>query len=130
MIDNIRESVNPGEPPDSEYTRSVSISRGKETVVVMFLGPRLDQRTAPSFLGAVSQVLDRWPEMGLVLDLGRVLDMDNDGLTAIIRIFKRILSNQRSLLICGVNARLQELFRITMLDQTLGTHYQPGQSLH
>lgn len=130
MIDSIRKSEASGETPGGGYSRSVSISRNDQAVSVMLLEPRLDELTAPLFLGAVNRVLEQCPEMQLVLDFSQVMDMDNHGMAAIILIFKHIMSNHRSLTICGVNARPQELFRITMLDQTLGAHYRPGFSLH
>jgi len=130
MSDNVREPPASMETPGGGYSRSVSISRKDDAVIAMFLESRLDERTAPMFLGAVARILEQWPMVPLVLDLNQVMDMDSHGMTAIIQVFKQILAGRRSLTICGVNSRLQELFRITMLDQTLGAHYRPGQSLH
>lgn len=130
MIQSIREPTEAGESPDGDAQACVSISRNELAITVRFMETRLDQRSAPEFINAVNQVLQQWPNGELVLDFAQVLDMDNHGLTAIIRIFKTILACGRGLTICGINDRLQELFRITMLDQTLGTHYRPGQALH
>jgi len=79
------------------------------------VGGRLDQNLSPQLEEQLLELLGRG-ENQLIVDLTQVSYINSGGLRCLVSAWRRAQRQNGNLLLCGLNARLQEIFSIIGFD--------------
>ena len=100
----------------------IEVDRSGNVAVVVPKVKRLDASVAPAFRQAVVGAVEGG-ERRIVVDLAGVEFLDSSGLGALISILKA-LGQQGAMAVCGPNAAVMGLFKLTRMDRVFAIH--PG----
>lgn len=104
-------------------TTDSSVTRGDSLVVVT---EPLTGAMLPAWQAMLGRVLDARPAR-LIIDLSRTPGIDADGITALLGIHRRLLSDGGQLIVRAPNARIRRLFELARVNGvlTLETEARP-----
>ncbi len=88
--------------------------------VVMATG-RLDQTQNMNLEETLNALLDEG-YYHLVVDLSQATYINSGGLRCLVSAWRRAKTNQGSLVLCGLNSRLQEIFSMVGFDKVFAIH--------
>ncbi len=91
---------------------------------VSMLCERVADREAEVLLGEIEPLLDRTD--GLIVDIARVNVLTSAGIGMLVRLHKKLRTQNGRLIVCGLNRELDELFTITCMDRLL--HIEPDRA--
>lgn len=79
---------------------------------VLAIGGRLDSRTTPDAEKALIEAQET-QTTGLIIDLSELQYISSAGLRIMLMAAKRAKKNSRPLVLCGLSASIQEIFRVS-----------------
>lgn len=88
--------------------------------VVSVLDTRIDAAVAIKFKDELRQFTEDGPER-IILDLSNVTFLDSSGLGAVVAAMK-LAAPERKLELAGLNAMVQNVFRLTRMDTVFTIH--------
>lgn len=87
-----------------------------EGVWVVSADGRLDQNAIPQLEQMLNELLDEGAA-GLILDLGRATYINSGGLRCLVSAWRRAQRQESTIVLCGLNTRLQEIFTMVGFDR-------------
>lgn len=82
---------------------------------------RLDQTLNPRLEETINELLDNG-NYHLVVDLTQTTYINSGGLRCLVSAWRRAKANEGSLVLCGLNSRLQEIFTMVGFDKVFIIH--------
>lgn len=92
---------------------------------VITVTERLDQTQNPKLEETLNVLLDDG-QFHLVVDLSRTSYINSGGLRCLVSAWRRAKANEGSLVLCGLNSRLQEIFSMVGFDKVFVIHEDCG----
>ena len=104
-----------------ENIRLETIVKEIESLKVLELVGEIDVYTAPSFRGAVVNLLDSGVE-NLIIDMSGVHYMDSSGFGILLSATKRLKPEGGNVYLVHCSSAIERVLRITKLDTVFGIH--------
>ena len=82
----------------------------------------LDESDIRGLADSIMPLLETSPGVNLVLDFSNVKFLTSAVLGLLIRISRKIYESEGQFKLCGINPKIQEIFRITRLDRIFDIH--------
>ena len=82
----------------------------------------LDESDIRGLENSIMPLLETSPGVNLVLDFSNVKFLSSAVLGLLIRISRKIYDSKGQFKLCGINPKIQEIFRITRLDRVFDIH--------
>ncbi len=95
---------------------------------VLHIDGRLDANSAPDLEKRLSEVIEQG-EKAVVLDFARVAYVSSAGLRILLMGAKKLNGTGRNFLLCGLNASVMEVLKITGFQRVLTIHEDLKQAL-
>ncbi len=99
--------------------------------MLVCLSGQIDATTSPEIKVALHQLIEQG-FLKIIIDLYQISFIDSSGLAALVSGLRLVREKEGKIVLCGVQAQAQTLFRLTMLDRIfdiLPTSAEAKQSL-
>lgn len=100
---------------EQPHNLHVDADREPDATIVRLKG-EVDLRTSPQLRGAFLDLLDEKPAR-IILDLTGVSYIDSSGVGTIVELKRRAAKTGSTIVLVGLQPRVQSLFEITKLDK-------------
>lgn len=96
----------------------IEVEYVQHAVIATLTGEKiLDESDIRGLAESIMPLLETSPSVNLVLDFSNVKFLSSAVLRLLIRISKKIDESEGQFKLCGINPKIQDIFRITRLDQ-------------
>jgi anti-sigma B factor antagonist len=103
----------------AEIKPRISVEYVKSATIVTFTDDKiLEENDIKSLQESIMSVIESAPDgIKLILDFSKVRFLSSAVLGLLIRISKRIYENEGKLMLCNINPKIYEVFKITRLTK-------------
>lgn len=95
----------------------ISVEYAKNATIIAFIDEKiLDEKDIQGLQDSIMSVIEQSKRMNLVLDFCNVRFLSSAVLGVLIRVSKRVYEGSGQLMLCNINPKIYEIFKITRLD--------------
>ena len=98
---------------------NISVNYAGNATIMSFTGEKiLEEKDIFALQESIMSVIEQAERINLILDFGNVRFLSSAVLGLLIRISKRIYERDGQLMLCNINPKIYEIFKITRLTKT------------
>ena len=102
----------------AEIKPRISVDYSENATIVTFTDEKiLEEMDIQALQASIMSVVDQADRINLILDFGNVRFLSSAVLGLLIRISKRIYEHDGQLILCNINPKIFEIFKITRLNK-------------
>lgn len=103
----------------AEIRPKISVDYTEKATIVSFTDEKiLEETDIKALQDSIMSVIEQVERIKLILDFGNVRFLSSAVLGLLIRLSKRIYEREGQLILCNINPKIYEIFKITRLTKT------------
>ena len=107
----------------AEIKPRISVEYSQNATIVTFTDEKiLEETDIQALQESIMSVVEQAERINLILDFGNVRFLSSAVFGLLVRISKRIYEHDGQLMLCNINPKIYEIFKITRLNKVLAIY--------